>query len=171
MIEFLTGEAGQEAEIVNLLSFMHTSDAEKKKIPDIKLVYKDTLEPSAPTASTLSLNLAPCQLSLDPGLVDRTYLLFHYRYNFASWVMMHLLSITEFMLFFTPVKWTLNVFVLLLHLHHRPLPSLSQSLAPLRPYPSSCPSLICASIGITSVHSSVVPSIQKLPSSSSRTWA
>ena len=79
MIEFLTGETGQEAEIVNLLSFMHTSDAEKKKIPDIKLVYKDTLEPSAPTASTLSLNLAPCQLCLDPGLVDRTYLLFHYR--------------------------------------------------------------------------------------------
>ena len=90
VIEFLTGEAGQEAEIVNLLSFVHTSDAEKKKIPDIKLVYKDTLEPSAPTTSTLSLNLAPCQLSLDPGLVDRTYLLFHYRYSFVSYSSAHI---------------------------------------------------------------------------------
>ena len=85
VVEYLTGEpggqepGGQEPETVPLLAFSHSQEADKaRRSPDVKIVYKDTLDTGSPTTSSLSLVVAPCSLSLDPGLVDRTYLLLHY---------------------------------------------------------------------------------------------
>jgi len=68
----------QQAELVHLLKFTHL-DVPSKKAPDIKLVYKDTydLGESVPT-STLTLTLNSCSIDLDPGFIDRTYLLLNY---------------------------------------------------------------------------------------------
>ena len=58
-MEYLAGEpGGQEAETVPLLAFSHSQEADKaRKTPDVKIVYKDTLDPASPTSSSLSLNL------------------------------------------------------------------------------------------------------------------
>jgi len=68
-----------QAELIHLLRFSLGDSVPSKKSPDIKLVYKDTYElgESVPT-STLTLALNSCNIDLDPGIVDRTYLLLNY---------------------------------------------------------------------------------------------
>jgi hypothetical protein len=43
--------------------------------PDVNLTYRETSKLSVPA---LDLALAPCSLDFDPGLFDRTYMLFNY---------------------------------------------------------------------------------------------
>jgi len=68
-----------QAELIHLLRFSLGESVPSKKSPDVKLVYKDTYElgESVPT-STLTLALNSCSIDLDPGIVDRTYLLLNY---------------------------------------------------------------------------------------------
>ena len=73
--------ATQPAELVPLLRFSHaeSGQANARKSPDIKLVYKDRYEAGeAVPVSSLALSLNSCSLDLDPGLVDRTHLLLNY---------------------------------------------------------------------------------------------
>jgi len=68
----------QQAELIHLLKFSRDS-VPSKKSPDIKLVYKDTYElgETVPT-TTLALTINSCSIDLDPGIIDRTYLLLNY---------------------------------------------------------------------------------------------
>eukprot|EP00092_Neocalanus_flemingeri_P029317 GFUD01031829.1.p1 GENE.GFUD01031829.1~~GFUD01031829.1.p1 ORF type:complete len:1567 (-),score=501.95 GFUD01031829.1:381-5081(-) len=69
----------QQAELIHLLKFSHLDSVPSKKSPDIKLVYKDTYElgETVPT-TTLALTTNSCSIDLDPGIIDRTYLLLNY---------------------------------------------------------------------------------------------
>merc|ERR1719319_2039456 len=70
MVEVVSPAPDKAQEVVDLLSFAHNPDTDKKKSADVKIVYKDTLDSTTPMAS-LTVTLAP-------GIVDRTYLLLHY---------------------------------------------------------------------------------------------
>lgn len=77
VVEVVSPAPDTAQEVVALLSFAHNPETDKKKSADVKIVYKDTLDSTTPMAS-LTVSLAPCTVTLDPGLVDRTYLLLHY---------------------------------------------------------------------------------------------
>lgn len=68
-------EQDKDQQLLPLLSFPHLEGV-KRAAPDMKLVCRDSLEGGA--ASNLTISIAPCSLNLDPGLLDRSYLLLHY---------------------------------------------------------------------------------------------
>ena len=53
----LAGEKGRELEAVPLLGFSHGQETDRmRKSPDVKVVYKDTMDPAA---TFLTISLAP----------------------------------------------------------------------------------------------------------------
>jgi len=70
-------DSTRQHEIVPLLRFQGSTASNKH--PDFKLVYKDTFNSDdLSPVSSISLTLNPCRLEIDPGFVDRTFLLFNY---------------------------------------------------------------------------------------------
>jgi len=80
VVEYLVDTCNSHlGELISLLKFAHVDSLPSKKSPDIKMVYKDTFElgETGPT-STLALTINSCSIELDPGIIDRTYLLLNY---------------------------------------------------------------------------------------------
>ena len=78
LVEFLVDNCDKtQPELINLLKFSHSESVVSKKSPDVKLVYKDTYEQGEGTpVSNLTLNINTCSLDIDPGIIDRSVLLF-----------------------------------------------------------------------------------------------
>jgi len=75
---------GTPIDMIHLLKFTSNTESTDaaflmKKKPDVKLIYKDTFDSmdNSPV-SNISVNLNSCTVDLDPGLVDRIYLLLNY---------------------------------------------------------------------------------------------
>ena len=70
---------GQAQSLVKLLEFK--ANAAAGQSPDLKVIVKETAEEGdkSGTVTNVEVVLNPCQVDLDPGLVDRTYLLANYK--------------------------------------------------------------------------------------------
>ena len=78
---------GQAQSLVKLLEFKaNAAAAGQSNSPDLKVIVKETAAAEegdkSGTVTNVEVVLNPCQVDLDPGLVDRTYLLANFKAGF-----------------------------------------------------------------------------------------